>query len=177
LNEDLARNLQSFLSFTIEAITDHKAVKTSIDDLFGKYPAATVFPNSSDTFVDKILLSELQKAAGEYNADLIVVAETPRAAIEVKGLDWILDAELKVAVYDAGSGKIVFEKSYAGHDTYRFGNATDQKQISEYGAVSLSGKPVSHEELKDAPEKFGGLITGYPYVQIARELCADINGL
>ena len=82
-----------------------------------------------------------------------------------------------MAIYDVASGQVVFEKSYAGHDTYRFANSKDQKQISEYGAVSLSGKPVSHEELKDAPEKFGGLITGYPYVQIVRDLCSDINEL
>lgn len=175
LNSDLSYNLQSFITFSLDVMSDFEVVKPNQEELYTNYALASVYGTTGETLKDRVDIELMKKAGKEYGADLVMASQVLSTWVLVDGLSNTLKAEVAFVLLDVNSGQITYDKVVQGEDSFSYDSKKSKKNAGSMGDMSIGGNKLSFNELREEPMKFGGMVTGFPFLDIARQLGMDLR--
>lgn len=175
MNSDLSYNLQSFLTFSLDVMSDFDVVKPNQDELYGNYTLESVYNGTGDTLEGKVNLDVMKKAGKEYGAELVMAAQVLSTWVLVDGLKNTLKAEVSFVLLDVNSGQITYNKVLQGEDSFTYDSKKSKQKAGNAGDMSIGGGKISFAELRQDPMKFGGMVTGFPFLDISRQLGLELR--
>lgn len=175
LNSELSNNLQSFITFSLDVMSDFEVVKPNQDELYANYAVAAVYANAGEALKDRVNIELMKKAGKEYGADLVMASQVLSTWVLVDGLNNTLKAEIAFVLLDVNSGQITYDKVLQGEDSFSYDSKKSKQNAGSVGDMSIGGNKLSFSELREEPMKFGGMVTGFPFLDIARKLGMDLR--
>jgi len=169
-NIELSYNLQSFFTFAIDVMSDYEVAKPNQDVLYNNYSLKSIYGYEGDSLSEIVDLDILQKAGKEYGVNLVMVSQVHSTWVLVEDLLYTLKAQVEFILVEIETGDIVYGEVIDGEDSFRYDSTKSKNKAGSIGDMSIGGNHLTIAELRQEPMKFGGMVTGFPFLDIARKL-------